>query len=45
MIKKISDKDLIESYKAALKVDRMAKDFVDLLRKELMNRSLFTKFG
>ncbi|WP_375141718.1 sporulation histidine kinase inhibitor Sda [Bacillus sp. EB600] len=32
MIKKLSDIDLIESYTVALKIDKMSKDFVDLLR-------------
>ena len=45
MIKKLSDKDLVEIYIAALKVDKIAKDFIELLRKELMNRSLFFNFG
>ena len=43
MIKKLNDKDLIETYTAALKIDKMAKDFIELLREELMNRSLLTK--
>ena len=42
-IKKLNDKDLIETYTAALKIDKMAKDFIELLREELMNRSLLTK--
>lgn len=44
MIKKLSDKDLIEIYMAALKVDKIGKDFIELLREELMNRSLFFNF-
>ena len=45
MIKKLSDKDLVDIYIAALKVDKITKDFIELLRKELINRSLFFNFG
>ncbi|MCQ6275339.1 sporulation histidine kinase inhibitor Sda [Bacillus sp. V3B] len=44
-MKKLSDKDLIETYKAALIVENMAKDFIELLREELIKRSLFSNFG
>lgn len=43
-MKKLSDKELIEVYKAALKIDHIAKEFIDLLKEELMKRSLFFKF-
>ena len=44
MIKKLSDEDLVDIYIAALKVDKITKDFIELLRKELINRSLFFNF-
>lgn len=45
MIKKISDKDLVETYRAAVKVDKIAKDFIEILREELINRSIFFNLG
>lgn len=45
MIKKLSDQDLIESYRIALNVDTMAEDFVNRLREELMNRCLLFRAG
>ena len=45
MIKKLSDKDLIEIYMTALMVDNIAKDFIELLREELIKRSLSSNFG
>ena len=44
MMKKLSDKDLIETYITALMVDKIAKDFIVLLREELIKRSLFSNF-
>ncbi|MCQ6281590.1 sporulation histidine kinase inhibitor Sda [Bacillus sp. EB600] len=43
-MKKLSDKELIEAYMVALKIDNIAKEFINLLKEELMNRSLFFKF-
>ena len=43
-MKKLSNKELIETYMVALKVDNIAKDFIDLLREELIKRSLFFNF-
>ena len=45
MMKKLSDKDLIETYMTALMVDNIAKDFIVLLREELIKRSLPSNFG
>ena len=45
MMKKLSDKNLIETYMAALIVDNIAKDFIELLREELIKRNLLSNFG
>ena len=44
MIRKLSDGDLVESYMTAQKVDKIDKDFIELLREELINRSLIFNF-